>query len=130
MIKKIVRFWRLIKYFFTDEEFLFFYLLEWKAEDCISACNKLDVRSTEELEDLLIHLKIYREIPEVITEMEYPHFKKMNVQKLIREYKQGNKTLEEVNTFSDFLVELETERAVERDIIFDLAKNLTFVFKM
>lgn len=130
MIKKIKRLLRLIYFFIVDEEFLFFHLMKWKAQDCIEDCCKLEVDQTEELEDLILHVCIYEELPNVVSEVQYPQFKGLKVQNLIEEYKKGNKTLKEVDAFSDFLVEIETQRAIERDIIFDLAKSLTFGFKM
>lgn len=130
MIKKIKRLLRLIWYYFTDDEFLFFHLMRWKACDCLDDCFKLDVRSTEELEDLILHLDIYKELPTALTELEYPQFKQMNIKDLIEDYKKGKKSIKDVDDFSNFLVDLETQRAIERDIIFDLAKSLTFGFKM
>lgn len=130
MIKKIKRLFWLVWYFFTDEEFLFFHLMKCKACDCLDDCYKLDVRSTEELEDLILHINIYKDLPEVLVEVEYPQYKQVKIKDMVQEYKKGSKKIEDIEDFSNFLVDLETQRALERDIIFDLAKNLTFGFRM
>lgn len=130
MFKKIKRLLSIIKYFFEDEDTLFFYLLEKKAYESMKDCAKLEVGSTEELEDLLFHLKIYKEIPMALTETKYPKFRGSSVKDVIQRFKQDKMTLQEIEEYGDYLVEVETQRAVERDIIFDHAKVLPFGFSL
>lgn len=130
MLRKIKKFWAILKYFFTDEENLFLYLLEIKAFECLEDCYKLDISSTEELEDLIFHIRSYREVPNVIAEIKYPEFKDMTIKDIVKKYKDKKADLEEINRYGDFLIEVEEQRAVERDFMFDLAKSLTFGFKL
>lgn len=91
------------------------YLFEQKALECLDECFKLKVKSTEELEDLIFHIKAYKSIPFVIMETKYPELK-------------DSKDIKNSSKFKDFILEVEKQRAVERDFIFEGAKVLTFDF--
>ena len=130
MLRKIKKLWGIIKYFFEDEDTLFLYLLKMKALECTNDCNKLEVRNTEELEDLIFHINTYIDIPVALTETLYPEFKDTSVQDVIKRFKNNKISLEEIEKYGDFLVDIETHRALERDLIFDHAKNLPFGFSL
>lgn len=130
MFEKTKRLLGIIKYFYKDEDTLFLYLLEKKALESMEDCAKLEVSTTEELEDLLFHINIYKEVPFALTETKYPKFKGLDVQDIIRKFKKDEMTLKEIEDYGDYLVEVETQRAVERDIIFDHAKVLPFGFSL
>lgn len=131
MFKKIRKLIGILKRFFKDEDDLFLYLLELKAYECLRDCFKLDISDTEELEDLIFHIKAYRELPESIMELKYPEFKGLLLAKdIVQRYKEKKMSLVEVSLYGDYLIELERERALERDCIFDHAKVLTFGFKL
>ena len=83
-----------------------------------------------EIEDLIFHIKSYREIPKIIEETRYPEFKGMGIKEIVRRYKFKKLSLEEISKYGNFLVEVEEQRAVERDFIFEHAKILTFGFKL
>ena len=130
MFKKIKKLAGILSCFFRDEDSLFLYLLELKAYECMKDCFNLGISNTEELEDLIFHIKMYKEIPRVITEIRYPEFKDMSISDIVKRHKNKKVSIEEVKRYGDFLLELERERAVERDFIFQCAKVLTFGFKL
>lgn len=130
MLRKIKKLWSIIKYFFEDEDTLFLHLLKMKAFECMNDCYRLEVRRTEELEDLVFHINTYLEIPTALVETKYPDFKGISIQDTIRKFKDNKMSLEEIEEYGDFLVDIETQRAVERDIIFDHAKTLPFGFSL
>lgn len=130
MLKKLKKFGKVIKFFLKDEDMLFIYLLEQKAYESLQDCYELDISTTEALEDLIFHIKTYKEIPEVVAELKYPEFKGMSCSEIIQKYKNKKLSTEELTSYGDYLVEVEKNRAVERDFIFEHAKNLTFGFKL
>ena len=130
MLRKIVNLWYVLKYFFTDEDNLLLHLIEKKAYESLSDCALLEVGMTEEIEDLIFHIQTYYDIPDSIALTKYPDFKGIDIPKMMRKYKDGKATLEEVVRFTDFLDEIEVQRAVEREIIFDRVKGLSFGFRL
>ena len=130
MFRKIKKLCSIIKYFFEDEDNLLLHLMEIKAYESLEDCVTLEVRMTEEIEDLIFHIKTYYDIPESIAETRYPEMKDIDIPWLIKEYKSGKLDMRDVMRFADYMGEVETQRALERDIIFDHAKNLAFGFKL
>ena len=130
MLRKIKKLWGIIKYFFEDEDTLLLYLLKAKAYECMGDCYRLEVGSTEELEDLIFHINTYCNIPSALVETQYPSFKNVSVQDIIRRFKENKLSIKEVEEYGDFLIDVETQRALERDIIFDHAKTLPFGFSL
>ena len=125
MLSNFFRFCRIVWYSLFDLEFLFLFLLEDKAKECIKDCEFLEVSNIEQMEDLIFHIKSYHEIPKVVKELKFPDLKIPNIKKVLRS---------NVETISkdvvDYLVEVEVQRSIERDFIFEYAKNLPFGFKM
>lgn len=130
MLQKVKNLWSIIKYFFEDEDTLFLHLLKMKAYKSLEDCKRLEVSCTEELEDLIFHINIYMEVPSALIETKYPDFKGLSIQKVIKKFKEDKMSLKEIQDYGDFLVDIETQRAVERDIIFDHAKSLPFGFSL
>ena len=130
MFRQIKKLWNIIKYFYKDEDNLLLHLMEMKANECLEDCTALEVADVEELEDMLFHIKIYYEIPKALIETKYPEFEGENMSNIIRKFKEGIMTLDDVDMYADFLTDVENQRALERDIIFDQAKILTFGFKL
>ena len=133
MLKVLDRLKKLIKViilFLKDEDSLVFYLMEEKAYRCLNDCFKLSIRITEEMEDLIFHLKTYREIPSIIAETEYPEFKNKKIKDILKIHRGKNMKAEELSRCEDYLLEVEEMRAVERDFIFEHAKVLTFGFSL
>lgn len=128
MLRKIKKLCSIIKYYFEDEDMLFLYLLKAKAGECMNDCYKLEVSNIEELEDLIFHINTYVEIPKVLVEIKYPTFNNVSIQNVIRRFKENKLSIKEIEEYGDFLIDIETHRAVERDIIFDHAKKLPFGF--
>ena len=128
MFRKIKKLWGIVRYFFEDEDTLLLYLLKVKAYECMNDCCRLEVSSTEELEDLVLHINSYLEVPTALVETKYPDFRGTSIQDVIKKFKGKKMSIREINTYGDFLVDVETQRAVERDIIFDHAKCLPFGF--
>ena len=126
MLRKIKKLWSIIKYYFEDEDTLLLYLLKMKATECTNDCNKLEVRNTEELEDLIFHINTYIDIPFALTETKYPEFRNTSVRDVIKKFKDNKMSLKEIEKYGDFLIDIETHRAIERDLIFDHAKSLPF----
>jgi hypothetical protein len=56
--------------------------------------------------------------------------KVMDIPTVVQKYKAGKMNVAEVERFADFLADIEKQRAVERDIIFEYAKVLSFGFKL
>lgn len=130
MLRKIKKLWSIIKYFFEDEDTLLMYLLKTKAYECMNDCYKLDVRRTEELEDLVFHIDAYLSIPEALVAINYPEFKNTKVKDIINRYKKNRVSIDEVKRYGDFLIDIEIHRNIERDCIFDHAKVLPFGFTL
>lgn len=130
MLKRFIKLLGIIRYFFEDEDTLTLYLLEKKAQECMRDCEKLSISNIEELEDLVFHIRTYLEIPRALVETKYPQFRNVSVQKIIKKFKQDKTTPKEIEKYGDFLIEVETHRSLERDIIFDHAKFLPFGFSL
>ena len=130
MWKKIKKFFNILKYYFTDEDNLLLYLLKMKAYECMDDCYKLNVKRTEELEDLVFHIDSYLSIPEALVATSYPDFHGIRVRDIIERYKKHRVSIDEVKRYGDFLIDIELHRNIERDCIFDHAKALPFGFTL
>ena len=127
---KIKRLFGIVKRFFRDEDELVFYLMEQKALKCLDECYKLKISMTEELEDLIFHIRTYRDIPRVISEIKYPEFKGKDITVLMKELDKKLIPIESAERALKYIAEVEKSRAVERDCIFDGARVLTFGFNI
>lgn len=127
---KIKRLFGFIKRFLKDEDELVFYLMEQKALRCLDECFKLKIGMTEELEDLIFHIRTYREIPKVIAEIKYPEFKNDEISVLMKKLDRKLIPVERAERALNYISAVEKARAVERDCIFDGARVLTFGFNL
>lgn len=130
MLRKIKKLWVLLKYFFTDEDNLFLHLIEIKAMETLEDCARMEVDMTEEVEDLIFHIRSYYDIPFNIAATSYPDLEGTSIKRIIKGYDKGKANMEDVMLFADYLEDVEKQRAVERDIIFEYAKILAFGFKL
>lgn len=130
MLRKIKKLWVLLKYFFTDEDNLFLHLMEIKAMETLEDCARMEVDMTEEVEDLIFHIRSYYDIPFNIAATSYPDLEGTSIKRIIKGYDKGKASMEDVMLFADYLEDVEKQRAVERDIIFEYAKILAFGFKL
>ena len=127
MLNKINKLFKILYYYFTDNDNLLLHLMEIKAYEILKRCQKLSVRNTEELEDLIFHIKTYFEIPRILMVTRYPEFEGLDSPKGILE-KYRNKQLSRVgeHLYEDYILDIEKQRAIERDFIFEGAKVLSF----
>jgi hypothetical protein len=130
MLKKIKKLCHIIKYFFEDEDNLLLHLMEIKAYETLEDCLELEVGLTEEVEDFIFHVRTYYDIPKALAATKYPDLKEKDVEKMMVKYRKGNMDMRDVMLLADFLEDVETQRAVERDLIFEHAKILPFGFKL
>lgn len=130
MLKKFRKLFLILWYFCKDSDNLLLYLMKMKAYEVLEGCYKLSVRNTEDLEDLLFHVKTYLEIPIALIELKYPELKDINIDKILKKYKKRKLSKDEALRFTNFLLDVEKQRAIERDFIFEGAKILTFGFEI
>ena len=132
MLRKVKKLWAILKYFFTDEDNLLLHLLEMKAYETLDDCFTMEVGITEEIEDLIFHIQSYYEIPDSVAATSYPDLLGMNIEEVLKKLECGktNANIKETLRLADFLGDVEKQRAVERDMIFEHAKALTFDFKL
>lgn len=130
MLRKIKKLLAILKYFFQDEDNLLLHLMEMKAYESLEDCATMEISTTEELEDLIFHIRSYYDIPLYLAETKYPKLKSLNAQEIVKNYKDEKINEEDVMEFAEFLADVEKQRAVERDIIFEHAKILTFGFRL
>ena len=130
MLRKIKKLWTLLKFYFTDEDNLLLHLIEMKAYETLDDCFELDVGMTEEVEDLIFHIRAYYDIPRNLVETKYTWYEGENIPQVIEKYKKGKLDMAKVMEFADYLAEVEEQRAVERDIIFEHVKVLAFGFRL
>lgn len=130
MLRKIKKLGAILKYYFTDEDNLLLHLIEMKAYETLDDCFELDVGMTEEVEDLIFHIRTYYEIPESLAQTKYTWYKGEDIPEMIKKYKKGILNMADIEAFTDYLTEVEELRAVERDLIFEHVKALAFGFKL
>ena len=130
MLSRIRKFFQIVYYYFTDSDNLLLHLMEIKAQDILKRCFKLSVRNTEELEDLIFHIKTYKEIPRILLATRYPEFEGLfNIKSMLKKYKKKQLSVAELFLYEDYVLDVEKQRAIERDFIFESAKSLTFGFE-
>ena len=130
MFKRVKKLLNIIKYYFEDEDNLLLHLMEMKAYEILDACYDLDVGMTEEIEDFIFHIRTYYDIPETIASTKYPDLVDVDIPTMMKKYKKCELDMSDVLKFADYLEEVESQRAVERDIIFEEAKMLSFGFRL
>ena len=130
MFRRIKKLWAILKYFFKDEDNLLLHLMEMKAYEALNDCATMEVSTTEEIEDLIFHIKAYYDIPTYLAYTKYPKFMGVDIKEAVKMYKRKDIGLEEIWEYTNFMADVEKQRAVEREIIFEHAKTLTFGFKL
>ena len=112
MWKRIVKVCRLIKYILINPKYLILYLIKTEAQEHLKTFYKMGVGNVEDIEDLIYHIDSYIEIPKVLQATTYAEYLK-NGEKL-----------------DEYIEDLETYRAVERDYIFEALKRLPIGFQL
>ena len=126
-IKKLFHVILIIQAYLFRNECAFLRIVEREAMDYLETCKKIDVRSTEEIEDLLFHIKAYFDIPAALrttTFQDIPAGLKFRVKKNIPSLAKKYKNL--VGRYTDYLMEIEKQRAVERLCIIECLKSFPF----
>lgn len=129
MLKKLKKFIKVVYCFCTDSDNLVLYLVRLKALESLKRCYELHVKNTEELEDLLFHIKTYFELPKALVEINYKEFKNVNINKMIKKLKKDKLEKSVALRFTNFLADLEKQRAIERSFILEDMKILDFGFE-
>lgn len=127
MFRKIRKVLSVIKYYWQDEETAVLHLLEDQALKYLDNCFELEIKNTEQIEDLIFHIRSYYEIPKVVKTLEFPDLKEINIKHLL---KHGTKDKKVAEQYIQYMTQVEKQRAVERDFIFEHAKTLPFGFKL
>lgn len=109
-MNKIFKVLRIVKYAIFDSENFLLRILEEETKDYLKYFAKLKVVNTEDFEDLLYHIKSYIDLPETLKSTLYDSGNKYNL--------------------VEYIEDLEKLRAVERDYIFELVKDLPLGFKL
>ena len=130
MLGRIIKLVIILWYFCIDSDNLLLYLMQIKAHEVLKGCYDFSISNTEELEDLIFHIKTYFEIPYALVELKYPEFKGLNTKNILKKYKRRKLSKKEALRFTEYLTDVEKHRAIERDFIFEGAKILTFGFEI
>ena len=112
MKKRLVKLFRIIKYAIISPKYLLLYLMRAEAEDYLDTFHKMGIGCVEEVEDLIYHIDSYIELPKILQNTKYVDYLK-NGEKL-----------------DEYIEDLETYRAVEREYIFEALKKLSIGFQL
>lgn len=127
MFKRVFKFLRFVKYYLEDSESIILRLMEDRAKQALKDCTTLEISDIEELENLVFHIKTYYDIPRAVKETKFPNVKDLDLKKLV----EGNiEDLNETEEFMEYMSEVELQRTIERDFIFEHAKALPFGFQV
>lgn len=110
---KFVKILKVLWWCLIDDENLILHLMEEKALKILKDCREMEINDVEELEDFIFHINTYYEIPFMVKEMRFPDWE---LDELPPDY------------LASYIEEVETQRAVERDFIFEHAKVLSLGF--
>ena len=130
IIKKVLKLPKLLKSYFSTDGSVLLALIENEAKEILRYYNTAGTCNTEGIEDLLFHIKSYYEIPEIIRQTEFDFVEDRGLLSyedgLIGIPKEGSKqpTIEELEVYVKYVEEVEKQRAVERDFIFEKLKEL------
>ena len=126
-IKRLLHVILIVKAYLFKNECAFLRIIEKEATDYLEFCKKMDVSNTEEIEDLLFHIKAYFEIPVTLrTTMfqDIPIGLKFRTKKELDLISKKHRDI--MNRYADYLTEIEKQRAVERLCILECLKSFPF----
>ena len=132
-LKKLVRLPKFIKCYLSKDESVLLTLIEEEANNLLEQYGRMGTCNIEGIEDLLFHIKSYSEIPEVVKQIEFPNMKEINLfyeDGSIRVFELGSRkpSIEDLEVYIKYIEEVEKQRAVERDFIFEKVKELPLGF--
>ena len=138
-LKKLTKIFKIIRSYMRDDESLFLTVLEEEALEALERYKKLGITNTEEIEDLLYHIRSYNEIPKALKGTSFEVLEKAQVTVktngvLEVEFTVSDGTtaeeIEAISKYIEYITEVEDQRAVERDFIFEHLKNLPLSFSL
>ena len=134
-LRKILRIPKLLKCYLSKDKNALLALIEEEANELLKQYGDMGTCNTEGIEDLLFHIQSYYEIPEVVKQIEFPMLRNINFfyeDGNIRVFELGSKkpTVEELEDYIRYIEEVERQRAVERDFIFEKVKELPLGFSL
>lgn len=125
--KKIFRVILIIHAYLFKNECAFLRIVEQEALDYLDSCRETNIRNTEEIEDLVFHIRAYFEIPTTLRNTMFsdiPKGIKFQVKKDLLFLSQRYKNL--MKRYVEYLTEVEKQRAVERLCILECMKSFPF----
>lgn len=133
IFKKLLKLPRLIKCYLSTNKSSLLLLIEEEAKDLLKQYGSIGTCNTEGIEDLLFHIRTYNEIPEIVKQTEFSTLGNLEVvyrNGSLKVFKNGNTvpTSKEIELYVKYLEEIEKQRAVERDFIFEKVKELPLGF--
>lgn len=133
ILRKLFKLPKLLKCYFSKDRNALLALLEDEAQKLLKQYGEMGVCNIEGIEDLLFHIRTYHEIPEMLRATEFPMLKNIKFffeNGDIGVFRLGHKrpTVEELEEYIKYIEEVERQRAVERDFIFEKAKELPLEF--
>ena len=128
-IKRLPRLIRLLQSYLMKDENALLALIEDEAKDVLKRYEKMGICDTEEIEDPLFHIKSYSEIPQVVRDLDFPDIKEAKFifeKGYLKAVELGKErpSAAEIERYILYIEEVEKQRAVERDFIFEKVKNL------
>lgn len=128
-IKRLPRLIRLLQSYLMKDENALLALIEDEAKDVLKHYKKMGICNIEEIEDLLFHIKSYSEIPQVVRDLDFPDIKEVKFifeKGYLKAVDLGKEkpSVAEIERYILYIEEVEKQRAVERDFIFDKVKSL------
>ena len=111
MKRECKKFFRLLKCALFNSKYFLLNVIKEEALSHLETFNKVGVGSTEDIQDLIYHIDSYIELPQILQSTTYKGY------------------LEKGEKLDEYFEDLETHRAVERDYICELMKNLPIGFE-
>ena len=133
--RKLINIPKILKSYFKNDESLFLTILEDEVNEILEKYKKLGTANTEGLEDLLFHIRSYIEIPESSKETCFKNMDNIEIE-IDNDYVRvkGPKgklpSKDELEDYVNYLLDVEEQRAVEREFIFDHLKKVPFLFSL
>jgi len=127
LFKKIFRVVLIIQGYLLKNECSFLRILEEEAMDYLESCSRIGVRNTEEIEDLIFHIRAYKDVPKILRSTVFTDIPKEVETKMKRDIVFLLKRDESLlHRYTEYITEIEKQRAVERLYIIECMKSFPF----
>ena len=135
LLRKLIKLPKILKSYFKRDESLFLTILEDEVNEILEKYKKIGTANTEGLEDLLFHIRSYVEIPQNLKDTCFKNMDNIEIEiddKYVRVTGPEGKlpSKEEVEDYINYLLDVEEQRAVEREFIFDYLKKVPFLLSL